>query len=207
MKISNKVIVILGPTAVGKTKFAVNLAHQFSGEIISADSRQVYIGMDIGTGKDLADYNINNTSIQSHLIDVVKPNCEFNLFLFQKLFYSIQNEIISRNNLPFLVGGTGLYLSSILQKYSLQPIDFKSERAKELNHFPEEKLIEILKTLNPKLHNSTDLKIKDRIIKAILIGESREKTVNEFDNLEFLVLGIHEERDVLKKRIRERLKS
>ncbi|MCB0748001.1 MAG: tRNA (adenosine(37)-N6)-dimethylallyltransferase MiaA, partial [Ignavibacteriae bacterium] len=101
MKFENKVIVVLGPTAVGKTKFAVNLASKFSGEIISADSRQVYIGMDIGSGKDLNEYYINDQKIKTHLIDIIKPQCEFNLYLFQKLFYIAQQEISSRNNLPF----------------------------------------------------------------------------------------------------------
>lgn len=96
-----KVIVILGPTAVGKTQFAVKLAHHFNGEIISADSRQVYIGMDIGTGKDLEDYTFQNVTINSHLIDVVKPHCEFNLYIFQKLFYSSLQEIYTNQKLPF----------------------------------------------------------------------------------------------------------
>jgi len=203
---TKKVIVILGPTAVGKTKFAVNLAYEFNGEIISADSRQVYIGMDIGSGKDLTDYTIQNKTIKTHLIDVVKPHCEFNLYLFQKLFYSAYQDIVSQNHIPFLVGGTGLYLSSVIQKYSLNKVNFNSQRAKNLENYSEEKLIEILKDLNPNLHNTTDLTEKKRIISAILIAEENEENGFPEENLEFLIIGINEDREILKNRIRERLK-
>ena len=206
MNFENKIIVVLGPTAVGKTKFAVNLASKFSGEIISADSRQVYIGMDIGSGKDLNEYYINDQKIQTHLIDIIKPNCEFNLYLFQKLFYIAQQEISSRNNLPFLVGGTGLYLSSVIQKYSLPIINFNSERASELETHSADKLIAILKDLNPRLHNTTDLKDKERIIRAILIAEENEQNKLTGEKLQFLVIGIKEDRELLKRKIRERLK-
>jgi tRNA dimethylallyltransferase len=206
VNISNKVIVILGPTAVGKTKFAVSLAYQFNGEIISADSRQVYIGMDIGTGKDLSDYTLQNQTIKSHLIDVVKPHCEFNLYLFQKLFYSAYRDIVTQNHLPFLVGGTGLYLSSVIQKYSLHQVDFNSQRAKDLENYSDEKLVEILSDLNPKLHNKTDLNEKKRIIKAILIAEDSEENSLSEENLDFLIIGINEDRGTHKQKIRERLK-
>ena len=203
---SKKVIVILGPTAVGKTKFAVDLAYKFSGEIISADSRQVYIGMDIGTGKDLSDYKFQNSTIKHHLIDVVKPECEFNLYLFQNLFYQSLKDICEDKKLPILVGGTGLYLSSVIQKYSITKVDFNSERSKVLNNYSNEKLVEILLDTNPKLHNSTDLKDKNRIIKAILIAESNEQSETPDENIEFLIIGIFEDREIHKKMIRERLK-
>ena len=118
-------ISILGCTATGKTKLAVQLAEYFNGEIISADSRQVYRGMNIGTGKDLSEYFINNKSIPYHLIDVINPTEEFDLYSFQNLFYKAFNDIKSRSNLPFLVGGTGMYLSSILQSYNLNKADFE----------------------------------------------------------------------------------
>ncbi len=206
MNKTKNVIVILGPTAVGKTKFAVNLAYEFNGEIISADSRQVYIGMDIGSGKDLTGYTIQNKTIKTHLIDVVKPHCEFNLYLFQKLLYSAYQDIVSQNHIPFLVGGTGLYLSSVIQKYSLNKVNFNSQRAKNLENNSEEKLIEILKDLNPNLHNTTDLTEKKRIISAILIAEENEENGFPEENLEFLIIGINEDREILKNRIRERLK-
>ena len=132
MDFTKKLITILGPTAVGKTKFAAQLAYDFNGEIISADSRQVYIGMDIGTGKDYDDYLVNGTRINSHLIDLVKPNCEFNLYLYTQLFKKAFNLITENKNLPFLVGGTGLYLSSVIQNYSLELVDFNSPRFSQL---------------------------------------------------------------------------
>jgi tRNA dimethylallyltransferase len=203
---SNKLITILGPTAVGKTRVASQLAYNFDGEIISADSRQVYIGMDLGTGKDYKDYIINEKEIKSHLLDVVKPHCEFNLYLFSQLFKNYYKEIIENNKIPFLVGGTGMYLSSILQRYKLAPVDFNSERANKLRKFEIPELIEILLDLNPKLHNTTDLTKKERIIKAILIAESDEKELCE-EELDILVLGIYEERENHIKKIRTRLKQ
>lgn len=204
---SNKLITILGPTAVGKTKFASQLAYNFNGEIISADSRQVYRGMDIGTGKDYDDYIVYDQKISSHLIDVVKPECEFNLYLFTQLFKNSFKEIISNKNNPFLVGGTGLYLSSILQKYSLIKIDFDSDRGKELDGLDNSELISILKNLKPHLHNTTDLIDKKRIINAILIAEKPDENKEEIEEIDFLIIGLHEEREILKERIRVRLKQ
>jgi tRNA dimethylallyltransferase len=203
---SRKLITILGPTAVGKTKFASQLAYNFNGEIISADSRQVYIGMDIGTGKDYKDYIVNNTKIRTHLIDVVKPECEFNLYLFTRLFKNSFNEIIQNKKLPFLVGGTGLYLSAVIQKYHLNEVDFNSKRAKELASFTEDELREILYKLNPKLHNTTDITEKARIIRAILIAESENNFENNND-IDFLIIGLTDEREKIKERIRLRLKE
>lgn len=206
MNFSRKLITILGPTAVGKTKFASQLAYNFDGEIISADSRQVYISMDIGTGKDYKDYIVNNTRIRTHLIDVVKPECEFNLYLFTRLFKNSFNEIIQNKKLPFLVGGTGLYLSAVIQKYHLNEVDFNSKRAKELASFTENELREILYKLNPKLHNTTDITEKARIIRAILIAESENNFENNND-IDFLIIGLTDEREKIKERIRLRLKE
>jgi tRNA dimethylallyltransferase len=203
---SKKLITILGPTAVGKTKFASKLAYNFDGEIISADSRQVYIGMDIGTGKDYEDYIVNNTKIRTHLIDVVKPECEFNLYLFTRIFKNSFNEIIQNKKLPFLVGGTGLYLSAIIQKYHLNEADFNSNRAKELASFTEDELREILYKLNPNLHNTTDINEKARIIRAILVAES-EKNFEKNNDIDFLIIGLTDEREKIKERIRVRLKE
>lgn len=203
---NNKLITILGPTAVGKTRFAVQLANKFNGEIISADSRQVYIGMDIGTGKDLNDYYIDGKKINYHLIDVVKPHCEFNLYLFTQLFNSAYKEIIGNSKIPFLVGGTALYLNSILSKYKLSKVDFNSPRFAVLEEKSEDELKEILLDINPKQHNITDLVDKERIIKAIIIAEQSESEGNTLE-LEHLVIGINEDREIVKKRIRERLKK
>ena len=228
-------ISILGCTATGKTKLAVQLAEYFNGEIISADSRQVYRGMNIGTGKDLSEYFINNNSIPYHLIDVINPTEEFDLYSFQNLFYKAFNDIKSRSNLPFLVGGTGMYLSSILQSYNLNKVDFKSEK-ENLSDYSDDQLIEILKQLNPNLHNTTDLTTRERVIKAIAVTKSQlefpsghfepdssdEKSFANIDKdfsvasllrndksriLDPLTIGVNLPRDEIKKRITIRLKK
>jgi len=201
-----KLIVILGPTAVGKTKFAVKLAKEFKGEIISADSRQVYKGMDIGTGKDLSEYQFDDSNIPYHLIDILEPHDEYNLFTFQKDFYSSLNQIISNNNQPFLVGGTGLYIHSILKDYKLHDVDFISKRAKDLKLLDESDLLEIFKNSKTQFHNTTDLIDKERIIKAILISESDNSNKQNKINFELLVIGIAETREIIKDRITNRLK-
>ncbi|MCZ7602528.1 MAG: tRNA (adenosine(37)-N6)-dimethylallyltransferase MiaA [Melioribacteraceae bacterium] len=203
---SYNLITILGPTAVGKTKLAAQLANEFNGEIISADSRQVYKGMDIGTGKDLDDYKIKGKTVLYHLIDVISPREEFDLYKFVNLFHQSYKDINSRNRIPFLVGGTGLYLHSILSNYQLIDVDFNSERAKELLALDESELREILLQKKSTFHNTTDLLDKERIVKAILISESTKE--NEIKNkISSLTIGIYLERSVIKNRITERLKS
>jgi tRNA dimethylallyltransferase len=199
-------IVILGPTATGKTKLAAQLAFRFNGEIISADSRQVYRGMDIGTGKDLDDYNVNNHLVNYHLIDIIDPHEEFNLFLFKKHFNESFNKIIQMNKIPFLVGGTGLYINSILQNYELNRVDFNQDRFKELSlvEFPE--LQSMLRALRPNLHNTTDLLDKERLIKAILVSEEVKDTPDDKVVIDSLVIGVLPPRDIIKHRITERLK-
>lgn len=198
-------ITILGPTATGKTKLAVQLADCFNGEIISADSRQVYRGMNIGTGKDLSEYFINDRQIPYHLIDIINPTEEFNLYSFQNLFYKSFDEIKSKNKLPFLVGGTGMYLSSVLQKYTLGKADFEKEK-QILSSYSDDELRDILKDLNPSLHNTTDLNDRERIIKAIAVSKTeQEKT--KVQNIKSLVIGVNLSRDEIKKRITLRLKK
>ncbi|PKL82233.1 MAG: tRNA (adenosine(37)-N6)-dimethylallyltransferase MiaA [Ignavibacteriae bacterium HGW-Ignavibacteriae-3] len=201
-------ITILGPTAVGKTFLGASLAYRFGGEIISADSRQVYKGMDLGTGKDLKDYTINGRNVPYHLIDIVDPRDEFNLYLFGRSFYETFIDISSRSKIPFLVGGTGLYIHSILKGYDLKMVEFNEQRYSELNQLDMEELREILKGLSPSLHNTTDLLIKERIIRGIMVadkngqGESIEKL-----EINPLVLGVKLEREQIKKRITVRLKQ
>ncbi|MBU1117282.1 MAG: tRNA (adenosine(37)-N6)-dimethylallyltransferase MiaA [Bacteroidetes bacterium] len=206
-----KLIVILGPTAVGKTKFAVQLAHKFNGEIISADSRQVYKTMDIGTGKDLAEYTIENSNIPFHLIDIVNPNQEYNLFSFQNDFYNAINKIVKNKTVPFLTGGTGLYIHSILKNYKLEEVDFNSKRAKFLETLAEEQLEVILNSLNITLHNVTDSTDKERLLRAILVAENKAEkkyltNLPDF-NFETLVIGIGESREIIRERITTRLKN
>jgi tRNA dimethylallyltransferase len=197
-------ITILGPTASGKTRIAAQLANEFNGEIISADSRQVYKGMDIGTGKDLIEFKKSN--VKYHLIDIIEPSEEYNLFCFTKDFQSAFEKIKSNGKLPILVGGTGLYISAILQSYYLPEIDDDIE-LKMLSRLTFAQLKETLIKLKPRLHNVTDLTSKDRLIKAILIERAREKANPSISNLQSLNIGINSEREETKRRITERLKQ
>jgi tRNA dimethylallyltransferase len=199
-------ITVLGATATGKTKLAAELANQFNGEIISADSRQVYKGMNIGTGKDLQDYTVGEFHIKYHLIDIVDPREEFNLFEFRKRFYAAFNLILEKKKLPFLVGGTGLYLSAILQNYKLKEVDFSSARAKELQKLESGELKRILLSKETGTHNTTDLIDRDRMIKAILVSESSSRSPEYTPDITSFIIGIKPERDIIKKRITERLK-
>jgi tRNA dimethylallyltransferase len=198
-------ITILGATATGKTKLAVQLANYFNGEIISADSRQVYSGMNIGTGKDLSEYSINGKQIPYHLIDIIDPAEEFDLYKFQQLFYKSFEDISGRNKIPFLVGGTGMYLSSILQNYNLNKADFEKAQ-QQYSFLNDEELRDKLKELNPYLHNTTDLNDRKRILKAIAIVEAQNKQV-EKKIINSLNIGINLSRDEIKKRITARLKK
>lgn len=197
-------ITILGPTATGKTRLASQLAQKYNGEIISADSRQVYIGMDIGTGKDINDYVFDDTKINYHLIDIIHPNQEFNLFMFKELFAKSFSDITSRDKLPFLVGGTGLYISSIVQNYDLKKADFNADRIAELNQKKLEELRNHLTKLNSKVHHTQDFSSKERMIKAILIVEAKQR-LEECPEINSLVLGVKMDRDDIKRRITERL--
>lgn len=196
-------ITILGPTASGKTSIAAQIASDFNGEIISADSRQVYRGMDIGTGKDLNEFH--DLNIKYHLIDIVDPREEYNLFRFEKDFYSAFGVIKKKKKLPILVGGTGLYLSSILQSYYLPEID--EEKSDELYSLKLNELKEFLLSLKPNLHNVTDLKSKDRLVQAIMVERSRKNSNTNFPELSSLTLGIKPTREETKRRITKRLKQ
>ena len=130
-------ITILGPTAVGKTRLAALLADRFNGAVISADSRQVYKGIDIGTGKDLADYNVDGKIVESYLIDLIEPEKEYNLFSFMRNFHLAFDKICGNGKIPFLAGGTGLYLHSVLKDYNLTKVEFDTGRYEELNRLSE----------------------------------------------------------------------
>lgn len=199
-------IIIFGPTATGKTKIGVHLANKFNGEIISADSRQVYKKLNIGTGKDLEEYNINGNQINYHLIDVVDPNYEFNLFKFIDEFNKAYNLILEKNKLPFLVGGTGNFVNGIVSNYEFKNVDFDSMPI--LYEKSTEDLKQILLNINPNLHNSTDLKDKERIIKAIIITLSDDDDVlKPIENIVPLFLAVYYPRSENKKRITERLEK
>ena len=203
-----ELITILGPTATGKTKLAAHLAFQLNGEIISADSRQVYKFMDIGTGKDLTDYVIDGNTVPFHLINIVEPTGEYNLYNFQMDFYKEFKKIKNNGKIPFLAGGSGLYLSSILQNYKLKRADNSEEKINELNRLSEKELRKILLSLKPKQHNITDLVDKERIIKAIIIEETDNKNISKaYCSISSLNIGIKFERGEINKRITKRLKK
>jgi tRNA dimethylallyltransferase len=202
-----KLITILGPTAAGKTGLAAKLAYRFNGEIISADSRQVYRGMDLGTGKDYADYNVNGTIIPSHLIDITEPDSEFNLFEFAKYFLEAFSNIKLKSRLPIMCGGTGLYISAVVQNYKLRQTDFNSAKRAKYDELPIEELRALYLKYDADPHVKRDLDDRERLIKGILIGEEEDSHVFELPKFNNLILGVKTDRDVIKKRITKRLEE
>lgn len=197
-------IVLLGPTASGKTRLGVALARQLHGEIISADSRQVYRGMDIGTGKDLGEYG----EVPYHLIDILEPGEDFNVFLFQKLCFAALEQIRTRNRLPVIVGGTGLYLDAVLRKYRMVAVPDNPDLRHELADLSLEELAARLLSVNPRLHNTTDLLDRDRLLRAIEIAEYEQSHEPEpLPEIRPLVFGVRWERSILRQRITARLKE
>lgn len=206
---NSSLLTILGPTACGKTKLAVYLASKIGGEIISADSRQVYRGMDIGTGKDLSEYNTNGTIIPYHLIDIVDAGYKYNVFEYQKDFIDAYDDILLRNKQPILCGGTGLYLESVLRNYDLIPVPENPELRKELEKKTLDELKEILiKYRQP--HNKTDFDTVKRAARAIEIEvyyqENPEKR-RAFPKIKSIVFGLDLDREERRRRISARLKA
>lgn len=202
-------ITVLGPTASGKTAFASSLAAAIGGEILSADSRQVYRGMDIGTGKDLKDYEIDGKHIPYHLIDIVDAGYKYNVFEFQTDFLKAYNEINSRGNMPIMCGGTGLYLESILKGYRLIPVPENPELRESLQGKTLSELTEILKSYKT-LHNTTDVDTTKRAIRAIEIEEYYKQhsvEANSFPKINSLIVGIDISRELRRERITNRLIS
>ena len=202
-------ITILGPTASGKTALAAALAYELDAEIISADSRQVYRGMDIGTGKDLADYAIGGKHIPYHLIDIVEPGYKYNVFEYQRDFLSAYEDICRRGKWPILCGGTGLYLESVLKGYRLLPVPENPELRARLSGMTLEELTELLRTYKT-LHNTTDVDTPKRAIRAIEIEEFYRTTpVSErsFPRLEGLIVGVSIDRDLRREKITRRLRQ
>ncbi|MGN0731574.1 MAG: tRNA (adenosine(37)-N6)-dimethylallyltransferase MiaA [Treponema sp.] len=206
-------IVLLGPTASGKTSLAVRLAYNFNLEIISADSRQVYKGLDLGSGKDLDEYNYSGKNIPYHLIDVTDLNSEYNVFDFTKDFYRAFKNITGRNIIPLIAGGTGMYLDAVIRKYELVEVPENPEFHQNLLSKPLEELSKLLLSLKPDLHNKTDLEDKARVIKAIEIAsymQSDEYLKNKEEllkrpDIQPLILGTSLERPLLRKNIKKRL--
>lgn len=200
-------LVILGPTACGKTRLAVAAARALNGEIISADSRQVFRGMDIGSGKDLEEYG----KIPYHLIDILEPGQEFSVFDFQRHFTEAFNLVASCGRLPVLVGGTGLYLDSVLRGYEMVTAPENPELRRGLEELSLDQLRERLLALVPQQHNTTDLLQRERLVRAIEIAlhqaEHGRAEVIRLPELRPLVFGIKIERTLVRRRITERLKS
>jgi tRNA dimethylallyltransferase len=202
-------IVILGVTATGKTKLATHLAEKLNGEVISADSRQVYKGMDIGTGKDLNDFVVNNKQIPYHLIDIKNAGEEYNVFEFQKDFLEAYKSITNRNKQAILCGGTGLYLEAVLKGYRMLAIPENIELRNGLETKSNQELVKLLKELK-QLHNKTDIENHERLIKAIEIAtyqKENQHIINDFPKFNYQLFGIHFERFILKERITTRLKQ
>ncbi len=208
----NKMITILGPTASGKTSLAAALAYDLDTEIISADSRQVYKGMDIGTGKDLEDYVVNGRHIPYHLIDICEPGSKYNLFRYQEDFMRVYNDITGRGITPILCGGTGLYIESVLKGYNLSPVPQNEELRASLSGKSLDELTSLLSELKTQnhsvMHNKTDVDSCQRAIRAIEI-----ETYN-LDNpvlkrvcppIDSVIIGVNIDRDVRRAKISDRL--
>jgi len=171
-------IIVLGPTAVGKTAIGVAVARAFNGEIISADSRQTYRHLDIGSGKDLAEYSEGGEAVPYHLIDITELPAEYNVYNYQQDFYKVFKDIIARGMLPVVVGGTGMYIDAIVRDYQLVILPENKKLHEELEATPLEVLAERLMKLQPDLHTKCDLLEKDRVIKALEIIEAKKQGVD-----------------------------
>lgn len=210
----SKLITILGPTASGKTALAAALAYETGAEIISADSRQVYRGMTIGTGKDLDDYVVNGTQIKYHLIDIVDPGYKYNIYEYQRDFHKIYSEIRQRGVMPILCGGSGLYIESVLKGYSLSTVPQNAELRRSLSGKTLEELTEILTEMKARnrscMHNRSDVDTAQRAVRAIEIEEynlSHPSSNRDFPPVESVIIGVDIDRESRRARITERLRQ
>ncbi|MCQ2584163.1 MAG: tRNA (adenosine(37)-N6)-dimethylallyltransferase MiaA [Treponema sp.] len=207
-------VVILGPTAVGKTAVGVSVAHHFGGEVISADSRQTYKGLDIGSGKDLCEYEVDGVPVPYHLIDITTLETEYNVFNYQTDFYRVFEEIRGRGKLPVVVGGTGMYLDSVVRGYDLLTVPENPELHAELEKRELSDLAAQLLSIKPDLHNKSDLMEKDRVIKALEIalyenspeGKMARESLKRPD-IRPLIIGTTLERSQVVSNIERRLKE
>lgn len=202
-------ITILGPTASGKTGLATELATRVDAEIISADSRQVYKRMDLGTGKDLSDYVVRGKVIPYHLIDIVEPGYKYNVFEFQRDFLAAYEKVLENGRMPIMCGGTGMYLESVLRGYRLVPVPENQELRSRLADKSLEELTNLLKQYKT-LHNTTDVDTVKRAIRAIEIEEYYRRDdveKRDFPNLRSLVIGVDISRELRREKISKRLKQ
>lgn len=210
IKMNYNLVTILGPTATGKTGVAANLAAKIGGEVISADSRQIYRGMDLGTGKDLADYFVDGVAVPYHLIDIEDAGVHYNVYRFQTDFIKVFNEIKTRGKFPVLCGGSGLYIEAVLKNYRLIEVPPNKELRKELEGKSLAELTEILKSLKPDLHNETDVETDRRAIRAIEIEKyysENQQMESEMPEIKSLNIGIDFDRELRRQRITNRLKQ
>ena len=202
-------LAIVGPTACGKTALAVEMALALGGEVLSADSRQVYRGMDIGTGKDLAEYTRGDVSVPVHLVDIVDAGEKYNVFEFQRDFLNAYNDVISRGAVPVMCGGSGMYVESVLRGYRLIPVPENLQLRERLSACSLEELTAMLSTYKT-LHNNTDTDTVKRAIRAIEIEEyyaSCPVEERSFPAIETLTVGVDVSREVRRERISRRLRA
>jgi tRNA dimethylallyltransferase len=205
---SNKLVVVLGPTAVGKTNLATNLAFDINAEIISADSRQVYCGMDLGTGKDINEYEIEGEKIPYHLIDILDAGEAYNLYRFQQDFYKAYSTVLANGKTPILCGGTGLYINAAIDEFQMHEYKLDPVLRTKLDSLNQKELIDYLKELNPKLHNSTDIIDRNRTVQAIELLESKKGAPIEKSPIqEYILFGIRMPREQIRERIKLRLEQ
>ncbi len=209
-----RLITILGPTASGKTPIAAYLAAEIGGEIISADSRQVYRRMDIGTGKDLADYTVDGRHIPYHLIDICEPGTKYNLFSYQQDFFDAYQDILNRGAQPILCGGTGLYIEAVLKGYRLSPVPQNQELRSRLEGLSLSELTTMLAELKAKtgsnMHNKTDVDSCQRAVRAIEIETYNLENpvpLRELPAIDSLIIGIDINRELRREKITRRLKA
>lgn len=209
-----KLLTILGPTASGKTDLAAHVAYRLHGEILSGDSRQVYRGMDIGTGKDLEDYIVEGQRIPYHLIDICEPGTKYNLFRYQEDFLKAYEDIRRRGVQPILCGGTGLYIESVLRGYNLSPVPQNPELRSRLEGKSLEELTKLLTDLKQQtgsvMHNTTDVDSCQRAIRAIEIETYNLEHPTErraFPTIDSVVVGVNIDRDLRRQKITDRLKK
>ena len=207
-----KMITILGPTASGKTAIAARLAHDIGGEILSADSRQVYRGMDIGTGKDLADYTVDGHPVPYHLIDIADAGTKYNLFQYQQDFRTAYEDIVGRGATPILCGGTGLYIEAVVKGYALSPVPQNPVLRQQLEGKTLDELTDMLRGLKRQsgsaMHNTTDVDSCQRAVRAIEIETYNLEHATELRQMPAIdttIIGVGVDRDVRRRKITDRL--
>ena len=201
-------LIILGPTASGKTKLAVNLANELGAEIISADSRQIFKGMDIGTGKDLVEYHINGNQIPFHLIDIKDAGEKYNVNLFKEDFYKSLQSIREHHSLPILCGGTGMYIHSVLQNHELTAIPINEDLRAELILKSKDFLINQLNSYPENLRENVDYSSSKRLIRAIEIAaylKNNDLVKLDRPQINPFVIGLESEVEIRRKKILDRL--